>query len=161
MNQNKSLVFTLAAVFAASLALAPASALAQFRTRRDDGYRDDRRDDRRDLRGLVVDAERQSNAFRAWFERNYDRRRLGREHDNRWLKGEIQDLDETMERLRGRAGDRDRARDLVGEAMDHARRIDRELVLGGDRDTRFTVREWVDLRLTLDSLARAYNVRRF
>ena len=44
--------------------------------------------------------------------------------------------------------------------MAHARRIDRALVLEHDRDTRFTIREWIEFRLTLDSLARAYGVRR-
>lgn len=166
MKKTKSLALTLAALIAAGLALAPSDAHAQFDTRRGDARDGDRRSRDQDRRGrdprdLVYDAERQSNAFRDWFEHNYKKRRLGRDHDNRWLKGEIQGLDETMERLRARVNDRDRSRDLVQDAMEHARRIDRELILDNDRDTRFSVREWVDLRITLDGLARAYGVRRF
>ncbi len=167
----------LAALFMAALAT---SAAAQVDTRRWDD-RDRNRDqfrgrdrsqdwnwDRdRDPRGssnewLAKRAERESNSFRAWFERNYSRRQLGRERDNRWLKNEIQSLDEAMERVRRKADDRRpaRGRGELEDAMDHARRIDRELVFNGDRDTRFTVPEWIDLRLTLDRLARVYGVRR-
>lgn len=172
---NTKLNLALAALLTAALA---AGAAAQVDTRRG-GY--DRRDDRgysrdrdwnwdrdRDRRGNSVEAltkraERESNSFRAWFERNYDKRRLGRERDNRWLKNEIQNLDEAMERARSRADDRrpERARGAVEKALDSARRIDRELIFDRDRDTRFTVPEWVDLRLTLDRLARVYGVRRF
>lgn len=68
-----------------------------------------------------------------------------------------------MERVRSRADDRrpERGRSDLADAMEHARRIDRELIFDRDRDTRFTVPEWVDLRLTLDRLARVYGVRRF
>ena len=150
-------------------ALAPRDAAAQIDTRRGDRYSRtwDRNEDR-DLRGSSIETlarrtERESNAFREWFERNYRSRRLGRSRDNRWLKGEIQSLDEAMERVRSHADDRrpERGRSDVEDAMDHARRIDRELIFDNDRDTRFTNRPWVDLRLTLDRLARAYNVRRF
>ena len=173
--------FALAAAFAAGLALAPADAAAQIDTRRDNGgwsNRDRNRDrdvdrdwnwDRdRDRRGASVEslakrAERESNSFRDWFEDNYRNRRLGRERDNRWLKSEIQNLDEALEHVRSRADDRrpTRGRADMEDALDHARRIDRELIVDNDRDTRFTVRPWVELRLTLDRLARVYGVRRF
>lgn len=180
--KTTKIVVTLAAMMMASLALIPAEASAQINTRRPDwGDRDRGRDydrgrrnndwgwDRdRDSRGRSLEAlarrtERESNAFRDWFERNYRSRRLGRSQDNRWLKNEIQQLDEAMERTRRRADDRnpDRGRRDFQDAMDHARRIDRELIFDNDRDTRFTNRPWVELRLTMDRLARIWNVRRF
>lgn len=176
MNRNRKIAVALAAAFVAGVALAPTQAQAQIDTRRGDWDRRDRDWDRRDrdwdrndrnrrwsVESQVRQAERQSNAFRAWFERNYSRRRLGREHDNRWLKNEIQNLDEAMERLRGKADDNrpNQGRAQIEDALAHARRIDRELIFDRDRDTRFTIPEWVDLRVTLDGLARTYNVRRF
>lgn len=171
MKRIHTLAATVAAL-AVSLAFLPTNASAQVRTRRDD-YRWNRRDrDRRDydIESLARRTERESNSFRDWFERNYSRRRLGRERDNRWLKNEIQEMDEALERVRRRADNRhpERGRSDMQDAMEHARRIDRELVVDGvlggvgrDRDTRFTVPEWIDFRRTLDDLARAYDVRRF
>lgn len=168
MNRTRTFVFSFAAALSVAAILAPSLASAQVNTRRDDYRRDrDDRDDRRDRREsietLARRTERDSNSFRAWFERNYSRRRLGRERDNRWLKREIQQLDEAMERVRAKADDRNRDRGLrdFEDAMDHARRIDRELIFDNDRDTRFTTPEWVQFRRTLDDLARAYGVRRF
>lgn len=168
MNRTQKTVFSLAAALAVAAVMAPSFASAQVNTRRDDYRRDrDDRGDRRDYRGSIESlarrTERDSNSFRAWFERNYSRRRLGRERDNRWLKHEIQELDEAMERVRAKADDRnrDRGRRDFENAMDHARRIDRELIFDNDRDTRFTVPEWIDFRRTLDDLARAWGVRRF
>jgi hypothetical protein len=168
MNRTRTYIFSLAAALSVAAILAPNLASAQVNTRRDDYRRDrDDRSDRRDRRDgietLARRTERDSNSFRAWFERNYSRRRLGRERDNRWLKHEIQELDEAMERVRGKADDRNRDRGLrdFENAMDHARRIDRELIFDNDRDTRFTVPEWIQFRRTLDDLARAYGVRRF
>lgn len=180
MNRKRNIAVALAALIVAGLSLVPADASAQIDTRRDGRWSDrDRERDRgrqndwnwdrdRDRRGSSVEAlarraERESNSFRAWFERNYDRRRLGRDHDNRWLKHEIQELDEAMERVRSRADDRrpERGRSQVEDALEHARRIDRELIFDRDRDTRFTVPEWIELRMTLDRLARVYGVRRF
>ena len=179
MTFFKNLAVVVAVVASSALALLPADASAQVSTRRGDyapprsdrdrdrGRRDewDRRDDR-DRRGPSVESlakrtERESNSFRDWFERQYRQRRLGRDRDNRWLKDEVQNLDEAMERVRHRAdGNSNRGRNDFEDAMAHARRIDRALVLEHDRDTRFTIREWIEFRLTLDSLARAYGVRR-
>jgi len=166
-------IHTLAAIaaLAVGLAVLPSDASAQIRTRRDDDYRWNRRD-RRDynIESLARRTERESNSFRDWFEHNYSRGRLGRSRDNRWLKNEIQNMDEALERVRRRADDRhpERGRSDMEDAMDHARRIDRELVtdtvlggLGRDRQTRNTVPEWIDFRRTLDDLARAYGIRRF
>lgn len=177
-------IHTLAATIAAlaiGFTLLPSDASAQIRTRRDDDRWDQRDRDRdrdrgRDRRNYNIESlarrtERESNSFRDWFERNNSRRRMGRSQDNRWLKNEIQNLDEALERVRRKADDRrpERGRSDMQDAMEHARRIDRELVVGGvlggvlgrDRDTRYTVQEWVDFRRTLDDLARAYGVRRF
>ena len=171
MKYTKNLAIALAALAVAGLSFLPADARAQIDTRRD-GDRYDRtrprnwdrdRDDRRgpSVETLARRTERASNAFRDWFERQYRDRRLGRDPDGRSLKAEVQGLDEAMERVRRRAdGDSTRGRHDFEEAMDHARRIDRALVFERDRDTRFTTREWIDLRLTLDDLARAYGVRR-
>ena len=173
MKYTKNLAVALAAFAVAGLSLFPADAHAQIDTRRggvsrydQDRSRDrdwDRRDDRRgpSIETLAKRTERESNAFRDWFERQYRNRRLGRDRDGRSLKAEVQSLDEAMERVRHRAdGNSTRGRKDFEDAMAHARRIDRELVFERDRDTRFTTREWIDLRLTLDSLARAYGVRR-
>ena len=170
---RKDTLAILVAALVAIAAIAPQDAASQIDTRRDtrnsrDRDRDWNWDRDRDARGRSIESlakrtERESNAFRAWFERNYDARRLGRSRDNRWLKNEIQNLDEAMERVRRRADDRrpDRGRKDFEDAMGHARRVDRELIFDNDRDTRFTNRPWVELRLTLDRLARVYNVRRF
>ncbi len=157
MNTTKNLAIALAAISVAGFTLIPTPASAQ-------GWR---REYRRPIpvnrdwvvRPLVNDAERESNSFRAWFERDYSRLHLGRERDNRWLKHEIQSMDEAMERLRARADDRRPGigkEDLI-DAIGHARKIDNEIYR--DRDTRFTVNEWSDLRRTLNDLARLYNVR--
>lgn len=153
----KRTTLTLVAALAALVTLVPATASAQFRHRRDPRPMIVRHT--WGVRPLVDRAERESNAFRAWFERNYDRRNLGRYHDNRWLKGQIQDLDESMERLRSKADDRRPGvgREQLLQALSHARQIDREI--RNDRDTRFTVGEWNDLRRTLNDLARLYDVR--
>lgn len=163
MNVKKNLTLAIAALAVVGAAL-PSTASAQVDTRRDRWDRYDYRPgrgDRRDwvVRPLVVRVERESNSFRAWFEKNYDRRRLGRERDNRWLKNEIQGMDEALERLRSRASDSRPGigREQLEDALNHARRIDDEI--GRDRDTRFTLREWDDLRHSLDDLARLYRVR--
>lgn len=167
MKYTKNLAVALAAFAVAGLSLFPADAHAQIDVRRGGDFRYDRDRDRRDdrrgpsIETLAKRTERESNAFRDWFERQYRNRRLGRDRDGRSLKAEVQDLDEAMERVRRRAdGNSTRGRKDFEDAMAHARRIDRELVFERDRDTRFTTREWIDLRLTLDSLARAYGVRR-
>lgn len=158
MKNARNLAISLAAVCVASVALLPADANAQFWHRRQEfrhpvpGNRD------WVVRPLVNDAERESNSFRAWFEKNYSREHLGRDRDNRWLKHEIQSMDEAMERLRARADDNRPGigrEDLV-DAISHARRVDDEILK--DRDTRFTYREWADLRRTLNDLARLYEV---
>ncbi len=156
MNNARNLAITLAAVCVASMALLPADANAQFRHRRPEYRVPANRD--WVVRPLVNDAERESNSFRAWFERNYSREHLGRDRDNRWLKHEIQSMDEAMERLRARADDNRPGigrEDLV-DAISHARRVDDEILK--DRDTRFTYGEWTDLRRTLNDLARLYEV---
>lgn len=164
MNRSTPAVLTLAALVAAGLALLPASANAQFRTRRD-GDRPHTvvvRNDGDVLR-FIARSERQSNAFRSWFERNYKKLRLGKDRDNRWLKGQIQDLDEAMERLRKRTVDGrpmsryGNDREQMQDALNHARNIDREIFR--ERDTRFTYREWLDLRDTMNDLARLYDLR--
>jgi len=158
LNTTKNLAFTLIAFCVASVTLLPADANAQFRRRWPEYRRPVPTNRDWVVRPLVNDAERESNSFRAWFERNYSRLHLGRERDSRWLKHEIQEMDEAMERLRARADDHRPGigrEDLV-DAIAHARRIDSEILR--DRDTRFTYREWTDLRRTLNDLARLYNV---
>ena len=160
MNPTRTIALTLAAVFAAGLTLIPTAAQAQFRTRRGDTYSRPYPASRDwVVRPSVVRAERESNAFRAWFERNYARLRLRRDRDDRFLKSDVQSMDEAMERLRGRASDGrpGAGRDELQDALGHARTIDREIFR--NRDARFTYREWLDLRDTLNGLARLYDVR--
>lgn len=180
MKKIKNLGLGLFAFLVAGLAFAPSTASAQVDTRRGD-WRDRNRDWDRDrdrnrgrgrydrdnrygsIESIARRTERESNAFRAWYERNYSRHRLSRSQDNRWLKREIQGLDEAMERVRRRASDNNpnRGRSDFEDAMNHARRIDRELIFDRDRDARATIPEWIDFRVSLDALARAYGVRRF
>ena len=160
MNRTKTLALSLAAPFVAALALVPIDAVAQVRTRRDDGYfRWDRPARDWEVRPAVDRAERQSNAFRAWYESTYRRDRMGRDPRARDFKRDVQRMDEAMERLRRRADDRKPGigREDLQEALGWATEIDREI--GRDRDTRFTYREWQDLRDTLGGLARLYEVR--
>jgi hypothetical protein len=159
LNTTRNLAITLAAISVAGVTLLPADANAQFRRRSPEYRRPVPANRDWVVRPLVNDAERESNSFRAWFERNYSRLHLGRERDSRWLKHEIQEMDESMERLRSRADDNRPGigrEDLV-DAIAHARKIDGEILR--DRDTRFTYREWTDLRRTLNDLARLYDVR--
>ncbi len=161
MNTSKKIALSLATAVVASVALAPATAEAQVYTRRGDAY--DRPVPRRGgdwvVRPLVDRAERQSNAFRHWYEKTYSRRHLGRDADARDFKHDIQRLDEAMERVRAKADDHRPGigRDELRTAIVRAREIDREI--GRDRDTRFTYREWSDLRDTLNDLARLYDLR--
>lgn len=153
MKTKASLGLAVLATLLVGATLAPTDAQAQ-RGRR---YGTPRRD--WVVRPLVDSAERQSNAFRAYFESHDARGRLGRFHDNKYLKNQIQDMDEAFERLRSKADDR---RPGVGkpelqDALRHARMIDREVYFAPD--TRKTIREWNDLRITLNSLANLYDVR--
>lgn len=168
MNRTKSFTLGLAALFASSLALAPSTASAQVNTRRGDAYdrvRDDRpfRWDRpvRDweVRPSVDRAERQSNAFRAWYEHIYAKEHFGRDPGAHDYKRDIQRLDQSMERLRRKADDHRPGigRDELRDALKWGREINREI--GVDSDSRFTYREWRDLRATLNSLADMYQVR--
>lgn len=172
MNRTKNLTLGLAAAFAAALALAPATASAQIDTRRGDYGRGDYgrdRDDRpfrwdratRDweVRPAVDRAERQSNAFRAWYEHIYAREHFGRDPGAHDYKRDIQRLDQSMERLRRKAGDHRPGigRDELRDALKWGREVNREI--GVDSDSRFTYREWRDLRDTLNTLADMYQVR--
>ncbi len=163
MNRTRTFALSLAALFAAGFALTPTDASAQVRTRRDDGYYDRGRDDRpvRDweVRPLVDRAERQSNSFRAWYEHIYAKDRLGHDPYAHDFKRDIQHMDEAMERLRRKADDHRPGvgRDELREAIRWGSEIDREV--GRNRDTRFTYREWEDLRGTLNDLAHLYDVR--
>lgn len=167
MKRTSHFALGLVALLAAGFALAPSSADAQVRTRRDDGYYrrsdDDFRWDRpvRDweVRPMVDRAERQSNAFRAWYEHIYAKDRLRHDPNARDFKRDIQHMDEAMERLRRKADDHRPGigRNELQDALSWAAEINREI--GRDRDTRFTYREWEDLRNTLDDLAHLYQVR--
>lgn len=162
MNTFKHRVLTLAALVAASLALAPSRADAQVDTRRRDRYeRPLPPRDRRDwvVRPSVDRAERQSNGFRAWFENVYAHRHLGHDPEARDFKHEVQHLDEAMERLRSRADDHRPGigRGELQDAIGHGRTVDRMIL--DDRRTRFAYDGWADLRATLNELARLYDVR--
>ncbi len=162
MKRTNSLTLGLAALILAGIALAPTNAAAQVRPRRDDGYV--RRDRDRPTRGwevrpMVDRAERQSNAFRAWYEHIYAKDRLRHDPVAHDLKRDIQRLDESMERLRRKADDHRPGigREELRDAVRWGSEIDREI--GRHRDTRFTYREWEDLRGTIDDLAHLYEVR--
>ncbi len=142
---------TLIAAFAAVATLVPSTASAQR------GWRNDRHPAvaRRDwvVRPLVVRTERESNAFRAWFERSSFRRDSG-------LKRNIQNMDEALERLRSKASDSrpGLGRDELNRALAQARIVDRKV--SPRRQGRVANREWNDLRRTLNDLARVYGVGR-
>lgn len=116
--------------------------------RNDQDSRFGQRDWRRDLRLIVDRTERESNSFRAYFERNfrsngheprYDRGDMHPEHQGRdgqmSLKDAIQNLDEDMERVR-REIDRHRdsryARSLVDDIQGHSNDVDRRMGRVGD-----------------------------
>lgn len=149
MTKTKIAALTLTVLSVLGAALAPSDASAQRRV-----YMP-RNGVRRDwtVRPLVVRTERESNAFRAWFERSANRR------DSVLIRN-VQRLDESLERLRDRASDNRRGagREELQSALTYARIIDRQMNRGTTR--RVVVREWTDLRRTLNDLARLYNVRR-
>lgn len=115
----------------------------------------------------VTEAERESNAMRAVYERwsgdHGDRRRGDRNAHvyltNGTLKDEIQFLDEAFEKLRGEVSRRGtltpRARDLVDDIVEHGIRVDR--MVGGVRNQdRFwdeVAGRWAELRDHIDSVA--------
>lgn len=147
MNRTKFLGLALLATVAGGTLL-PADAQAQY------GRRPGRSVRSADwiVRPLVNRTERESNAFRAWFERSGSRRDGG-------LKRNVQRLDEALERLRDRASD---GRPGVGRpelerALVAARAVDGQIFRG--RQGRVTVREWNDLQRTLNDLARLYRIR--
>ncbi|RYG34746.1 hypothetical protein EON81_14710 [bacterium] len=149
MNKTRNTALALVALLAAGLALAPVQAEAQYRR----GGKNQGSHNRRQIqiRPLVVRTERESNAFRAWFERSDSRRDSN-------LKTNVQRLDETLERLRDRATDNRPGvgRDELQKALGYARTIDSRIFRARDRAA---VREWNDLRRTLNDLARAYGLR--
>lgn len=156
MKTKASLGFALLATLVVGGALTPTEAHAQFwRIRHHHPvYRSDWT-----VRPLVDTTERQSNAFRDYFEHHVSDGRMGRYHDNQYLKAEIQRMDEAFERLRAKADDH-RPGIGVGELQDalrHARLVDREIYFAGDSNR--TIREWVDLRTSLNQLADLYQVR--
>jgi len=162
MNFKTLLVAALACVSFGS-AMAQNNGYGQGRG--DYGYGQNHRDDNRynrgnqnvwrtDLRRLVDRAERDSNAFRSYFERNF--RSNGHErrydNDNNWngrgghaehqgrygqmsLKDAIQNLDEDMERLRKEI-DRNResryAQSLISEIREHAADVDARMPRAAD-----------------------------
>lgn len=156
MNKTKLLGLALAAAFVGVGILTPADAAAQRRYR--PSYDRPVRADWK-VRPLVDRSERESNAFRKYFESHNAKGRLGRYHDNRYLKDQIQGMDEAFERLRSRADDRRPGvgKEQLVDALNHARQIDREIY--DARDTKRTIREWNDLRITLNRLADLYDVR--
>lgn len=148
----KRTTLTLIAALAAFATFVPATASAQRGGWRNDHRRPAQVGKDWTVRPLVVRTERESNAFRAWFERSGSRR-------DRNLKDNVQKLDEALERLRSRASD---GRPGVGKpelqrALNYARAIDRQI--NRQRQGRVTVREWNDLQRTLNGLARIYDVR--
>lgn len=152
MKTKESLGLAVLATLLVGATLTPTDAQAQFR-RRHAAHRD------WVVRPLVDTAERQSNAFRAYFESHDSSGRLGRFHDNQYLKQQIQGMDEAFERLRSKADDRQPGvgkPDLL-EAIRYGRLVNREVYYAPD--TRKTIREWNDLRVTLNSLANLYGVR--
>lgn len=142
----KTTILTLAALLSAGLALTPNQADAQGMRRRPAVRRDWA------VRPLVVRTERESNAFRGWFERSAYRK-------NTNLKRNIQALDENLERLRGEASDSRPGvgRDELNRALGYARVIDRQIT--PRRKGPIVNREWDDLHRTLNQLARVYGVR--
>jgi len=146
---------------------------------------DNYRYNRQDLRGEVDGVERESNSFRAYFERNF--RDNG--HAKRWngyghaehegrngqmsLQDAIQNLDEDFERLRSeinRHGQTRQARSLMNEIVNHMRdvdvRIDRvadNYNFGRERDWRYSSSElytrWQDLKGDINDLSRAIRER--
>ena len=145
----KTKTFGLALLVAlAAGALFPAEARAQSGRRyRPVPVRQDRA-----VRPLVVRTERESNAFRAWFARSPYRREKA-------LKRNIQNMDESLERLRSRASDGRPGvgRDELNRALNQARVID--VRIAPRRQGYVVNREWNDLRRTLNDLARVYGVR--
>ena len=155
MKTKASIGLAALATLVVSATLAPSEAQAQFwRPRHRVVYAADWQ-----VRPLVDTTERQSNAFRDFFEHHVSDGRMGRYHDNQYLKHQIQLMDEAFERLRAKADDH---RPGIGvddlrQALNHARQVDREIYFAGDSNR--TIREWSDLRVSLNQLADLYQVR--
>ncbi|CAN5419760.1 hypothetical protein BH11ARM2_BH11ARM2_37860 [soil metagenome] len=144
MNRKRNIALSLVALIATGVAFAPTQADAQ--SRRPAPARQEWR-----VRPLVVRTERESNAFRDWFERSAWRREAG-------LKANVQRLDESLERLRAKATDNRPGvgRDELKTALDYGRAINTRI---SRRNNAKVVREWSDLRRTLNALARMYGLR--
>ena len=155
MKTKASLGIAVLATLIAGVALAPTDAQAQFwrprhRVMYGAGWT---------VRPLVDTTERQSNAFRDFFEHHVADGRMGRYHDNQFLKAQIQRMDEAFERLRAKADDHQPGIGVedLRQALNHARTVDREIYFAGDNNR--TIREWSDLRVSLNQLADLYQVR--
>ncbi|RYG46319.1 hypothetical protein EON79_10445 [bacterium] len=149
MNRTKNVALSLAALLAVGLAVLPAQAEAQSRRWGKGQPAQNRR--QWQVKPLIVRVERESNSFRAWFERSDSRRDSN-------LKRDVQRLDESLERLRSRASDNRPGvgREDLQNALRYAQNIDRRIYRSENRKTN---REWSDLRRTLGDLARVYGLR--
>ena len=111
------------------------------------------------VRGVIDRTERESNALRASFERDFRRYDLDRLPRFDAAKRDIQRMDEAFERLRAVADDR-KPRAGVRElqtTIERARTVDRLFVR--NPNIRDTVRyQWRDLRGDINNLARIYDV---
>jgi hypothetical protein len=111
------------------------------------------------IRALVDRAERESNSFRADFERTYDRRDLNRYGRGDDARRAIQRLDESFERLRSEVDDRNprRGRDEAQAVVRYAREVER--LFDRNRGFHSTVRgDWNRLRASINLIARYYDL---
>lgn len=113
------------------------------------------------IRGIADRAERQSNSLRATFERNFDRYNYNRRFLGDQAKKRIQRMDENMEDFR-RAVDDHRpwsGRDELNRAIRNARDVER--LFDDNPRLRSDLRgKWMDLRDSLNELARIYRTPR-
>lgn len=111
------------------------------------------------VRTLVDRAERNSNALRNSFERDFNRYNLNRIPVGERAKQNVQQLDESFERLRDVADDRNviNGRDEMRKVVREAEDVDR--IFSRNRQIASTVRgQWNRLRDDINQLARIYGI---
>lgn len=111
------------------------------------------------LRGLVDRTERESNALRNSFERDYNKYRLNRLPAGERAKENVQELDESFERLRGEVDDRNpaRGRDEMRKVLRQAEDVD--TIFGNHPEIVAVVRgQWRTLREDINRLAQHYGL---
>lgn len=113
----------------------------------------------RNLRTIIDRTERESNALRNSFERDYNKYRLNRLPAGERAKENVQEMDQAFERLRGFADDANpaRAREQMRAVVRQSNDVD--TIFGNHPEiTAFVRGQWRNLREDINRLAHIYGI---